>query len=275
MFRKSLQVALCLIALNLSAVHTFPQIPSGASGPGSEAGANPACLPVGSHSVNHQMTPYDPTSDAGLRNMAKRHIPADGAMTTLTLADLEMLQQDISTAFSDATTTRTTFEPTRDALKHLATTGGHASEGDLVQLKAFVTIARAEGAESVNCGAVDGTDIHIAVGPQGGTEYQGIVAEMIPQLPRPAGWDPDTLNRLHAAQLPVLVVGGLTYDNEHLVNKDPHHPKSGQPKRMALWEIHPITEFYVCATAGATCDPAQHAQWTPLTQWARTGPATR
>jgi hypothetical protein len=61
-------------------------------------------------------------------------------------------------------------------------------------------------------------------------------------------------------------VGGLTYDNEHLVNGDAQHPKSGQPKRISLWEIHPITAFYVCGTG--TCDPARTEQWVPLTDWA-------
>jgi hypothetical protein len=93
---------------------------------------------------------------------------------------------------------------------------------------------------------------------------------MIPQLPRQAGWDVMTLNRLHTAQAQVLLVGGLTYDNEHFVNSDPQHPKSGQPKRISLWEIHPIIGFYVCATG--TCDPAHTEQWVPLTDWARQHP---
>jgi hypothetical protein len=76
--------------------------------------------------------------------------------------------------------------------------------------------------------------------------------------------------RIHTAGLSVLVVGGLTYDNEHLVNKDPVHKKSGQPARLSLWEVHPITEFLVCESA--TCDPAQHAEWTSLTDWATKHP---
>jgi hypothetical protein len=63
---------------------------------------------------------------------------------------------------------------------------------------------------------------------------------MIPQLPRPPGWDAITLNGLHADQAQVLVIGGLTYDNDHSVNADPQHPKRGQPKRLSLWEIHPV-----------------------------------
>ena len=117
----------------------------------------------------------------------------------------------------------------------------------------------------------DGTDIHISVGPKTPhvSEYDGIVAEMIPQLPRPAGWDTATLNRLSGKQ--VLIIGSLAYDNEHLVNDEPAHPKSGQPKRFSLWEIHPITEFFVCP-AGDDCDPTQINQWQTLTASAAAHP---
>jgi hypothetical protein len=71
--------------------------------------------------------------------------------------------------------------------------------------------------------------------------------------------------------LPVLVVGGLLYDNEHLVNDDPSQPKGGQPKRFSLWEIHPITEFLVCEQAGG-CDPVARAQWTALSAWVKKHP---
>lgn len=76
-----------------------------------------------------------------------------------------------------------------------------------------------------------------------------------------------TLNQIHDARLPVLVVGGLTYDNEHLVNGDSKHPKQGQPKRMSLWEIHPITEFFVCVNSDG-CDPSEQDAWIPLADWA-------
>jgi hypothetical protein len=220
--------------------------------------------------VNGRPAPFGSTTDGGLRNLAKRHVPAGGPPKTLVLADFVALQRDINLAFGDAARIRTPFTPSRDALRNLQTTTGAVSEGDLVQLAGFVTEAHQEGLESVNCGGTDGTDIHISVGPQHATEFDGFVAEMIPQLPRPAGWDVATLNRLHTAQTQVLVAGGLTYDNEHVVNGDPLHPKSGQPKRISLWEIHPIIAFYVCAAG--TCDTARTEQWLPLTDWASQHP---
>jgi hypothetical protein len=211
--------------------------------------------------------PYTADSDEGLRNEAKRHVPAAGTPRTLTLDDFARLQRDVG----DASAHKTPFTPTRAALHQLAIAGGEVSEGDLVQLVAFVVIARGQHAESVNCGGSDGADIHISLAAVNGDEFSGIVAEMIPQLPRPAGWDAGTLNRINDEGLPVLVVGGLTYDNEHLVNKDKTHIKSGQPKRMSLWEIHPITEFYVCVDAHG-CDPAVHDQWIALADWADANP---
>jgi hypothetical protein len=90
---------------------------------------------------------------------------------------------------------------------------------------------------------------------------------MIPQLDRPVGWDAPALRKLRDQRLQVLVIGGLTYDNEHLVNDDSTHPKTAQPKRISLWEIHPITQFYVCEVA--SCSPANHGEWTTLTAWAK------
>jgi len=63
-------------------------------------------------------------------------------------------------------------------------------------------------------------------------------------------------------QLQVLVRGQLMYDNKHVVNKDPQHD-NGQPKRFSLWEVHPVTEFYVCRRTSCASDN--------LTQWELVG----
>jgi hypothetical protein len=84
-------------------------------------------------------------------------------------------------------------------------------------------------------------------------------------LARPLGWDAATLNSLHTDQVQVLLIGGLTSDNEHLVNDDSQHPESGQPKRLSLWEIDPIRAFLVCQRSDG-CDAAQPEDWTPLAE---------
>ncbi|MGH7524871.1 MAG: hypothetical protein ACREK8_11230 [Gemmatimonadales bacterium] len=226
-----------------------------------------SCPAVGTHMVGGAPTPYADTSDAGLRNMAKRHIPVGATPLTLDLAAFLALQDGINSRFVDANTAKTQFHPDRHALMHLAVPGGTVSEGDLVQIATRVTAVHNEKQESVNCAGADGHDIHINVGAPDGTEWHGVVVEMIPQLGRPAGWDSATIAKVAAAHLPVLVVGGLTYDNEHLLNADSTQPRAGQPKRASLWEIHPITAFYVCDAT--TCDPANRASWTSLTAWAK------
>lgn len=235
--------------------------------PGTYAVDKVSCPAVGKHTVASFMTAYADTSDAGLRNMAKRHIPVGAAPVTLDLFGFHALQDDVNSRFADAHTTKTTFHPDRQALMNRPTSGGTVSEGDLVQIAAYLTAVRPEGNESVNCADQDGFDVHINVGAKNSTEWKGIVVEMIPQLGRPIGWDSATIAKVRSAGLQVLVVGGLTYDNEHFVNDDPAHPRTGQPKRISLWEIHPITEFYVCEAA--TCDPANHGGWTTLTAWAK------
>lgn len=248
-----------------------PPAPAPTCGPGTAIVPHAACPAVGTHKHNGQLVPFAADSDAGLRNLSKRHVP-DPMCTPkpFTLDDARSMQNFVDNTFGDARTIKTKFEPTRN-LKNIATFGGPMSEGDSVRLVAYVIKARDEGSESVNCAGDDGVDIHISIGPKtpNVSEYDGIVAEMIPQLPRPVGWNTATLNRLAGKQ--VMLIGSLSYDNEHFVNDEPAHPKGTQPKRFSLWEIHPITEFFVCP-AGDGCDPAQLTQWQPLTAWAAAHP---
>jgi hypothetical protein len=111
--------------------------------------------------------------------------------------------------------------------------------------------------ESVNCNLhfVQDNDFHIPMVPQpGGEECQSITAEMLPQ-DRPANWN---LGLLHD-DLPfrpalVMVVGPLFYDNAHDVDSDCSKPSTGNPKRVSLFEVHPVREFYVCPDTTCTVD---------------------
>jgi hypothetical protein len=198
-----------------------PPPPPTTCGPGTEIVPQASCPAVGMHKQNGQLVAYHADSDAGLRNLAKRHVPDPNcAPKAFTLDDARSMQNFIDNTFADARTTKTKFEPNRN-LHNIATFGGPMSEGDLVRLSAFLVKARDEGSESVNCAGNDGTDIHISVGPKIAhpTEYDGIVAEMIPQVPRPAGWGSVTLNRLTGKQ--VLIVGGLFVANSQIVLRTP------------------------------------------------------
>lgn len=234
--------------------------------PGSYATSNASCPAVGTHNLGGVATPYDDTTDAALRNRAKRHIPNSAQPVTLTLANFRALQRDVDVRFTDAHLSKTSFHPDRGALMNRTIAGMTIGEGNLVQFSGFLLAVRPQGNESVNCAGLDGNDIHLSVGAKNGSEWGGVVVEMIPQLPHVDGWDDSTLRKVARAKLRVLVVGGLTYDNEHLVNDDSLRPKNGQPKRISLWEIHPITAFFVCEVT--TCDPANHDAWTTLKAWA-------
>lgn len=127
------------------------------------------------------------------------------------------------------------------------------------------------GPESVNCRLPDAADndIHVSISPEAGMdELDGIVVEMTPQArQRLAGtWTRARLKRARSEGRRVMAVGQLFYDNKHQVRKRPDRIErlKNQPKRISLWELHPVTEFYVCTRANNACNPSRTAQWTKL-----------
>jgi hypothetical protein len=142
-------------------------------------------------------------------------------------------------------------------------------EGMAVQVSAFLSPDKPgphpNTGESVNCnlrGAAN-NDFHIPVTETAGmSPYAGIVVEMIPQS-RNAAWTIASLKTLQTNQTQVKVVGQLFYDNAHVVNGDPSNPIGSQPERFTLWEIHPISQFLVCAN-GTGCDVNSDSGWTAL-----------
>ena len=211
----------------------------------------------------------DGTPDA-LLNERKRTWPPSSSAPEVTLDDFEVLQTQADRLFGHK---KQLTDQDRALLQHLMLTSsqGPVSEGDFIQVVGYLVglpqRPKAEGPESVNCNLKDdGThrnnDFHIPIARNpADTEYQGIVVEMIPQK-RPAAWKIETIRQFARDQLPVLVRGQLMYDNKHLVNKDPQNDNR-QPKRFSLWEVHPITEFYVCRRASCASDD--------LTQWELVG----
>ena len=155
-------------------------------------------------------------------------------------------------------------------------------EGKLVQIRGFVLLAKQEGDESVNCGKdFDDEehknlfhDIHIALvetsalagadpndkASHEAAECKGIVVEMSPHH-RPPEWTAGHINQVAHARLPIRVTGHLFFDSSH-VPCDGDQEVRTNPRRMSLWEIHPIYKFEVC-TAG--CSGA--GTWLPLEEW--------
>jgi hypothetical protein len=211
----------------------------------------------------------------GEQDRAKNNFCADqsaGAVTTSDLQKLqEKVQQNSSINFGEGKGPTTDRSPLRDL--------GPLSEGKVVVFTGFVLVARQEGAESVNCElgkpakgqkptAADALlhDIHISLvdSKQVTSECQGIVAEMSPHH-RPAEWTQVNVEKAGKQHLPVRVTGQLFFDSSHNLPCVGGQPPAGQnsnPKRIALWEIHPIYQFEVCPTG--TCG---ETGWKPLSDW--------
>src|SRR5215813_3504837 len=205
------------------------------------------------------------------QNAAKNNFCASGDPEVITFEDLKNLQArvnaDRSINFGNKNTLERKKGPTieRAPLKALG-------EGKLVTLRAFVLIARQEGAESVNCGNTVPEnddlfhDIHISLVASAETpltnECSSVVAEMSPHH-RPDAWTQANLQKVAKAKALARVTGQLFFDSSHVVCAG-NTAVPGNPKRMSLWEIHPIYKFEVCT---ADCDGA--GVWVPLDEWAK------
>lgn len=209
-------------------------------------------------------------SEQAILNSTKRRLPSGTNARTLTFADLKALQQrasDLVGQHNELT------QAERDSLANLQVSAGTVREGSVVKVRGFLAEGLDphpnSGGESVNC-KLTGTeknDFHISIVENAGeNEFKGIVVEMIPQ-DRNAAWTLAKLKSIKQQKKRVLVVGALFYDNIHIVNDDSAHSIGGQPKRTSLWEVHPITRFFVCMKATNNCSATSTGAtsgWKPL-----------
>ena len=141
-------------------------------------------------------------------------------------------------------------------------------EGDYVSYIAFIKGAHysdVSKGEAVNCNIPGNStnDIHIVLmsNPDDKDECDSTTAEMSPHY-RPAEWTPDNLSTL--TDHPVRIKGQLFYDGSHTPCTGHSRPN---PKRVSLWEIHPVYSIEVCS--GVTVEECStgNAQWTPLAEY--------
>jgi len=94
-------------------------------------------------------------------------------------------------------------------------------------------------------------------------EKDSVVAEMTPYTRHPK-WTFDRVNALQGQQ--VKVVGQLMVDNIHFNKNDDCHFSPAQDScwRSTVWEIHPITQFYVCKASGGCTASSPASDWTNL-----------
>jgi hypothetical protein len=232
--------------------------------------AYPSPPPAGSLGIDSKCgLPGSGTGAEGQQNMAKNNFCAKGTPQPVTIADLTSLQNQVekNTAINFGSENKGARKkgPTtnRAPLKKLG-------EGKLVTIKAFVLIARQEGAESVNCekNVPDQAlyhDIHISLVATADVddECSGVVAEMSPHH-RPDVWIQENVERVSKRKLQVRVTGQLYFDSSHFPCSGGQGAGEGNPKRVSLWEIHPIYKFEVCT---ANCGGA--GTWVALDQWVK------
>jgi hypothetical protein len=206
----------------------------------------------------------EPDSSHALLNVAKHGpdpLPA-GDPQAVTFRIFQQLQDAADNSVGQAAELD---EADRESIQDLDVGDDSLGEGKLVSIAGFmVGKAHPNKKESVNCNVTGAAsnDFHITIAPSASdTEVDGIVVEMIPQN-RPDGWTTEKLAKVTKAKKKVMVVGTLLYDNLHRVNANPQHILNGQPKRFSLWEVHPITAFYVCPKK--TCSASDLSQWTKL-----------
>jgi len=94
-------------------------------------------------------------------------------------------------------------------------------------------------------------------------EKDSVVAEMTPYTRHP-NWTFSRVNSLQGQQ--IKVVGQLMVDNVHFNQNDDCHFSSPKTScwRSTVWEIHPITQFYVCNASGGCSISSPASDWTNL-----------
>ena len=94
-------------------------------------------------------------------------------------------------------------------------------------------------------------------------EKKSVVAEMTPAT-RHTKWTFSRVNALQGKQ--VKVVGQLMADNLHFNAKDDCSVLKSKPTcwRSTVWEIHPITQFFVCQASGGCTASSPASDWTNL-----------
>ena len=204
------------------------------------------------------------------QNIAKNNFCATGSPQDVTIEDFTNLQtqvnNDSSIPFGDSSRGGRPEGPATDRAPLQA-----LGEGKLVRFTGYTLFGRQEGEESVNCGksvpdqpAYHDIHIELVASVDVTDECSGIVSEMIPHH-RPDSWTAENVQSVATAKLPMRVTGQLMFDSSHF----PCQNGAGvgdNPKRVSLWEIHPIYIFEVCPNG--TCSDG--TGWVPLDQYVST-----
>jgi hypothetical protein len=263
-----------LIMASVFLVPVFAQRPTKQSfSPGCSNPSYPVPAPVKPPGIDAKCGIMGTGTTEANQNRAKNNFCATGEAEQLVIADFARLQAQVEKnpgiPFGDVPSGTRPKGPAVDRapLQKLG-------EGKLVVMQGYVFAAKQEGAETVNCASnvpnlPSYHDIHIAVvdsAPQT-DECSGIVTEMIPHH-RPDAWKPANIDKVRQAKARVRITGQLFFDSSHVPCQNGQGVRDN-PKRISLWEIHPVYNFEVC-----TADCANGGQWLRLDEWLKAGPPT-
>lgn len=251
---------------------------------------------AGHHSIDHACTiAGDLTADTANQdqNRTKNNFCATGTPTSVTQVTFRNLQTatdalPLPFTFGSHDTLPGDRTPIRSTGFVTTSDGDDVHEGTLVRTVAFLlhgAYSNTGTGEGVNCGihGVESNDIHLALFKTKPTassdECQSFTAEITPHA-RPEDWL--ILSTLHktktktaqqkiaAADLdrPLRITGQMMMDGSHT----PCHNGSGSPKRISIWEIHPVYAIDVCKKKTiSSCRVGVDADWQPLDEWVSDG----
>jgi hypothetical protein len=206
-----------------------------------------------------------------LENHAKNNFCVTGTPVVITYDDFKGLQKT-----ADDNDLKRGLETSRSSVMNIFTSSGGSKigEGTLVRFVTFLlkaqhsNVGKGKG-ENVNCKMTeaDDNDIHIelTMDPVNETDpCDGVTAEMSPHF-RPAEWS--KLTDVDKLDHPVRITGPLFFDDSH---SPCHGDVRPNPKRISVWEIHPVYQFDVCKAKTKdlkACDVKDNSVWIPLDQW--------
>lgn len=219
-----------------------------------------------------------PDTPTAVANGQKRTVTNTGSPAKISFDNLQDLQTDVEknpfpmdVAGEKVKSYRSMkAAPRKILLSGLPTGGKKFSEGDFVELTGFIASEKQKPhpnkGETVNCKFTDEprNDYHISVTPtKNSDETKGVVVEMIPQNPhrKHKDWNLDKLRKIQDKQFAVKIEGRLFFDSEHTPNTS-KTSTSKQPRRFSLWEIHPVSSFFVCDSGTCTS-----SGWKALEDW--------
>lgn len=229
----------------------------GANAPGTP-GATPKSCPktLAACSLEGCSSNPDHPSDPGLNRVKNapfpKKIPAATPLTWNAIGELQKFvdQSHLPTGFSTALT-----PAQRKRLQKISTSAGPLSEGSVVSVEGFISLPanpttgnpHPGGPESCNCGLSGATNIdyHINVSKdKTSDEFHGIVAEITPRL-RLHQYSLARITQLEHQRTHVRITGRLLLDNVHKPRPDASAPSGGNPARVSIWEIHPVSAITV------------------------------